>query len=483
MAFLIDGANTLDDGDLITNSLRFNGSNAYLNRTTSTASGNTKLTISYWTKGHSTGSSDVNYHFVKFDDVNNRIYLGMWDREIRFYQTTSGSATFYYRTQSNTFADPSAWYHFCLIVDTTDGTAGDRIQLYVNGTRYTDWQTETQPSQNATLRFATDTSTALHIGRYADSTDYYFDGYMAEIHYIDGQNKAASDFGETNDNGVWVPKEYTGTYGDEGFYLQFKETGTSANASGKGADTSGNGNHFDDNNMDAYDITTDTPNNNFATFNPLHQNNSVGIGDVTKGSISEGNTHFDNGGAVGGSERYYRVYSTIAIPSSGKWYWEVKPTKGTSGLGFRWVMGLSELHAKWANSSFVEWTDGSYSLKGDGHIWYNNNDHADYTDLAVDNIISFKYDADNRDLYFAINGTYENSGNAVLTSTQITTTTEKLIILQVGSEGDVETSVNFGNAPYSISSGNADANGYGNFEYAVPSGYYALCTKNLGKYG
>ena len=145
--------------------------------------------------------------------------------------------------------------------------------------------------------------------------------------------------------------------------------------------------------------------------------------------------------------------------------------------------GLSELNAAWANTSFVEWTDGSYSLKGDGHIWYNNNDLADYTDLAVNDIISFKYDADNRDLYFAINGTYENSGNAVLTSTQITTTTEKLIILQIGSEGDVETSVNFGNAPFSISSGNSDGAGYGNFEYAVPSGYYALCTKNLGKYG
>ena len=108
MAFLIGGANT-ESGDLITNSLRFNGSNAYLNRTTSTASGNTKLTISFWTKGHSTGSSDVNYHFVKFDDVNNRTYLGMWDREIRFYQTTSGSAAFYYQTQSNAFADAAAF--------------------------------------------------------------------------------------------------------------------------------------------------------------------------------------------------------------------------------------------------------------------------------------------------------------------------------------------------------------------------------------
>ena len=491
MAFLIGGANT-ESGDLITNSLRFNGSNAYLNRTTSTASGNTKLTISFWTKGHSTGSSDVNYHFVKFDDTNNRTYLGMWDREIRFYQTTSGSAAFYYQTQSNAFADAAAWYHFCLIVDTTDGTAGDRIKLYVNGTRYTDWQTETQPSQNTTLRFATDTSTDLHIGRYADSTDYYFDGYMAEIHYIDGQDKAASDFAETDDNGVWVPKKYTGTYGDEGFYLQFKETGSSANASGKGADTSGNGNHFDDNNMDAYDITTDTPNNNFATLNPLISKENGA------NTYSEGNCKISTS-----ADDYASGVSTIGV-SKGKWYYEVKliSTGGTDGYTVGITADPNEdarldvgdgNHAPLGNKA---WSYGlnSYGTSSAKAIALNSGSEIDSNDSwayqSGNDIQMVALDMDNNKLYFGENGTWGNSSDPTSGSTGTgavdVSTSYDIYFVGAGSGNNSNSTVfelNFGNPPFSISSGNADANGYGNFEYAPPSGYYALCTKNLAEYG
>ena len=482
MAFLIDGANTLDDGDLITNSLRFNGSNAYLNRTTSTASGNTKLTISYWTKGHSTGSSDVNYHFVKFDDVNNRIYLGMWDREIRFYQTTSGSATFYYRTQSNTFADPSAWYHFCLIVDTTDGTAGDRIQLYVNGTRYTDWQTETQPSQNATLRFATDTSTALHIGRYADSTDYYFDGYMAEIHYIDGQNKAASDFGETNDNGVWVPKEYTGTYGDEGFYLQFKETGTSANASGIGADTSGNGNHMTVADLTSVDTCVDTPTNNFCVWNGVDYS-----GDT---ALAEGNTE---GFASSADDYHQGARGSIAV-SSGKWYWEVKAVEvgDTSNIVFAGIISADHSFRKDKEDELLVGTYGMRSSNGNSVI--SNGSalaYATYGAAFVDgDILNLALDMDNNRLYIGKGGSWaDGSGNidesSINSYLSLSTTPSAYMPMVIGysTGAAIKYQANFGNAPHSISSGNADANGYGNFEYAVPSGFYALCTKNLAEYG
>ena len=462
MAFLIGGANTLS-GDLITNSLRFNGSNAYLNRTTSTASGNTKLTISYWTKGHSTGSSDVNYHFVKFDDVNNRTYLGMWDREIRFYQTTSGSAAFYYQTQSNAFADAAAWYHFCLIVDTTDGTAGDRIQLYVNGTRYTDWQTATQPSQNTTLRFATDTSTALHIGRYADSTDYYFYGHMAEIHYIDGQDKAASDFAETDDNGVWVPKKYTGTYGDEGFYLQFKETGSSANASGKGADTSGNGNHFDDNNMDAYDITTDTPNNNFATLNPLYNW-------YVDPTLAEGNTKVSHSAAWAGTK------GTMAV-SKGKWYWEVKLSGSEITHHHHGVQEIN-VDENAQNPQNITGTTVFFNDDG-GEIKVDSTaTTSDYGTLDSNDILGIALNMDGGS-YGQI--TFYDNGSAIASDVNLSSSSD--YVMPFGAIGNSIAEYNFGNPSFSISSGNADANGYGNFEYAVPAGHYALCTKNLAEYG
>ena len=178
---------------------------------------------------------------------------------------------------------------------------------------------------------------------------------------------------------------------------------------------------------------------------------------------------------------------TMAIPPSGKWYWEAKPNNGTNGLGFRWTMGLLASNHGYSTDNFNEWTEaigqrGSYTA--DGQIRYNNSQvGSTYTAASVNDIISFKYDSDNRNLYVAINGTYINSGNAVLTSSNITATDFLLIFLQNGSDGDVATAMNFGNPPFTISSGNADANGYGNFEYAVPSGYYALCTKNLNTYG
>ena len=374
MVFLVGGANSATGFD-IENSLRYNdGDSPSLARTPSSAGNRKTFTFSTWVKRSKIGGqqtiftaygadSNLGYNALVFGTANQ---LGLYGWSANWLVSTA------------VFRDPNAWYHIVLAVDTTDGTANDRVKLYVNGSQLTDFGTRNNPSQNDD--FAINDDEEHNIGsRAALSSDDYFDGYLAETYLVDGSQLTPTSFGETNDNGVWVPIKYTGSYGTNGFKLEYKQTGTSANASGIGADTSGNTHHWTPTNLAAIDVTTDTPTNNFCTLNPLHQHNSVGVGDVTRGTLSEGNTHFDNGGSVSGSERYYRVYSTIAIPSSGKWYWEVKPTKGTSGLGFRWVMGLSELNAAWANSSFVEWTDGSYSLKGDGHIWYNNNDHADYT--------------------------------------------------------------------------------------------------------
>jgi len=481
MVFLVGGANSASDFE-IENSLRFNDNDsAYLSITPSSAGNRRTFTYSGWIKvSYFSATSRALLSCGSDSGSNDYIMFQSGDR-LRFSFGTEGNGDI---ITTRLFRDPSAWYHIVWAVDTTQGTASDRVKLYVNGTLASDIS-GTYPDQNYDTAF--NNTEVQRIGARAYSATQYYDGYMADVYLIDGAQKAASDFGETDDNGVWVPKKYTGTYGTNGFKLEFKQTGTSANASGIGADTSGNGNHLTPTNLAAVDVCTDTPSNNFATLNPHYGSNSYAQNDTTRGTFTEGNCNFSSAGQIGGSERYYNTTSTIAIPPSGKWYWEAKPNAGDNGLGFRWTMGFLASNHGYMTNNFTEWTAangqrGAY--KADGTVWYDNSEiSSGHGTPSVNDIISFKYDSDNRDLYVAVNGTYINSGNAVLTDSNIAATDFLLIFLQNGSDGDVATAMNFGNPPFSISSGNSDANGYGNFEYAVPSGYYALCTKNLGQYG
>tara|TARA_E500000318_G_scaffold96981_1_gene97577 strand:- start:24 stop:1469 length:1446 start_codon:yes stop_codon:yes gene_type:complete len=481
MAFPVIGGTQLS-GYEINNSLRFtDGDSAYLNRLPSSAGNQQTWTWSSWIKFGNLDndtSADVifsaytgsGYNIIRFEDKQ-LDYLDYDGTDVKSVST------------NRLFRDISAWYHIVVAIDMTQSTDSNRVKIYVNGVQETSFATATyQPQNQNTL---VNSAVNHYVGR--ESGNYY-DGYIAAAYLIDGQALTPTDFGETDDNGVWIPKNYTGSYGTNGFKLEFKQLGTAADATSIGADTSGNNNHFSQTNVTpAVDRTVDTPTNNWCTLNPLDQSNSYAQNDATRGTFSEGNCNFSSAGAIGGSERYYNTTGTIAIPSSGKWYWEAKPNNGTNGLGFRWTMGFLASNHGWSNSNFTEWTEaqgqrGAY--KADGTVWYNNSQiSSGHATPSVNDIISFKYDADNRDFFVAVNGTYINSGNAVLTSSNITATDFLLIFLQNGSDGDVATAMNFGNAPFSISSGNSDANGYGNFEYAVPANYYSLCSKNLAEYG
>jgi hypothetical protein len=286
---------------------------------------------------------------------------------------------------------------------------------------------------------------------------------------------------------VWIPNTSPSvTYGNNGFKLDFADSGASAAAGNFGSDSSGNNNHFTSNSLGTNPNTTDTPHNNFATLNENDRWNSYTTQESVQGVLTKSGRNFSSNGPLGGSERYYNITGTIAVPSAGKWYWEAKPIAGSNGLGFRWTMGLFTLDRKYSTNSLRQYDNsqgqvGTYTA--DGKVSANGSVVSTYETLAVNDIVSFKYDADNRDLYIAKNGTYFNSGNAVLTSSNISDTGQKLVVLQNGSSGDVASQVNFGQPPYTIASGNSDGNGYGNFEYAVPTGYYALCTKNVAAYG
>ena len=388
--------------------------------------------------------------------------------------------------------DCSAWYHIVWAVDTTQSTNTDRVKAYVNGNAYafnnSDW-----PALNAESQWMHDQN--LYIGtNYGGGSEYDNAGYFADFCIIDGQQLTPSSFGETDeDSGIWKPKDLSElTFGDEGVWLKFDDS------SSMGADSSGNSNNFTLNNIDAANQTTDTPTNNFCTLNPI----DATVNSTYAPTISEGALKFEPTGSGSSAIR-----GTMGM-SSGKWYWEVKVATNTNG-----AMGVGTANAVVPVTSSTEGGSMWSSPTGDTHSFdmytnshfysrmsragTGNSTQVAYAsgNMSAGDIMSFAYDADNQDIYLAKNGSWTDvvSGqdptqgggtDTAYTYHSYFNNDEDNIWLPIFSEPyNQDMQVNFGNPSFSISSGNADANGYGNFEYAPPSGYYALCTKNLAEFG
>ena len=450
----------------ISNSLRFNDNDsASLSRAFSTDPSDQKLTtISFWFKiGNITSAFRALY---RFNDGSNTgaIYLRSGN-DLQFaWDLSSGSLDV---RPDGVFRDPSAWYHCHIKVDTTQGTAANRVIIRINGVERS-YGTATYPGQNTTLKHLSNGKT-YYVGGSPPNSDYYFDGYVTEFHVIDGQAKDYTDFGEFDNNGVWIPKRYTGTYGNNGFYLQFKQTGTSANSSGIGADTSGNDNHFTPTNLAATDITEDTCTNNFATLNALNYQ--------TSSALSEGNTKI-----VGVNADQFLSSSSIGV-DKGKWYVEAKLIALSGGQAqFGITSDASEQNR---NNRWVGQDSYSYGLASNDGL-YNNASTVTYSNATytTNDIISIALDLDNNLIYFYKNGTVMNSGTGYSITDPASTTNGFYFFAVSDGNSDYNATweMNFGNPPFSISSGNNDGK-YGNFEYAPPSGYYALCTKRLAEFG
>ena len=483
MVFLVGGANSASGGYEISNSLRCNGTDSYLNFTLGTPTSQRIATFSAWGKfnGQKSGSHDTSFWSMG-DDYGQAMNVVRTKGTPQIYLDDSDGKQISWDNGPN-FRDPSAWYHFVVQIDTTQSTDSNRMKWFINGTQL-DNSTNSSvgyPTQNYDIPGLASGQT-MTISKRASSSSHYIDGYIAEMIYLDGSIAAPTEFGETNDNGVWIPKEPTGlTFGNNGTWLEFKQTGTSANASGIGADTSGNTNHYTVNNLAAIDVTTDTPTNNFATLNPLANY-------FNPATLSEGNTRVDF--ANDASTSY--IISTIGV-ASGKWYCEVKgvdiPSYGEIGIASRPRQDDGNDDKLTANQYNYGYTANNGNVKSNstaGSSYGNSYSDGDMIGIAMD--------LDNNKLYFSKNGTWQNSGDPTTGSTgtgafsiaAASTTHDGVYYFAGGSNinnDDTRMDFNFGNAPYSISSGNADANGYGNFEYAVPSGYYSLCTKNLAEYG
>jgi hypothetical protein len=477
------GGATQETGYEISNSFRFDdGASTFLQRTSVANTGEDNATLSFWFKlGNIKTANNGGTIFCEGNTSGDHV-IQLYAQKIYI-----GSENFNLM-YPNLIRDPSAWYHLFVAFDSTQGTAANRVKPYLNGVLLENPTTfTTYPDQNENLNI-TKNGTTTRIGGRGNSGDESFDGYLAEFHYLDGTTKAYTDFGEFNDNGVWIPKKYTGgSYGNNGFFLEFKQTGGAADATGLGADTSGEGHHFSgDNVVGATDVTTDTPTNNFATLNPL---------DNAVLTLSEGNTKATHSNSSGGEENR----ATLGA-ANGKWYFEfqIQHTVGSLNpfaVGMMSNTGQTPLQSdlKTTEAFTSAWHTDSSTNRIESRVsgsLTNLNCNLSYPDDG--DIVNVAMDLDNGRVFFGKNGTYiqdasSNTGNpSTGANPPVSFTTGGHFYFPAihnrGSQG-LTVSLNIGQPSFSISSGNADANGYGNFEYAVPSGYYALCTKNLAEYG
>ena len=482
---IILGTNSIKDtGYNVANSLRFNkGSSDNLTRTPSSQSNLQKSTFSFWLK-RSTLGEQIIFSTGSPDTAGSLFQIYFSGNDSLHIETDSPSLV-----TNKKFRDVSAWYHILVAVDTTQGTASNRIKIYVNGVQETSFSLEQYPSQNANLHF---NKTNVHyIGVLDPTYGTYFDGYMAEVVEIDGTQNAVTDFGEfDSDSNIWKPIDVSGlTFGTNGFYLEFKESGTGTNANGMGADTSGNTNHFAVNNLTAIDQTTDTCTNNFAVINP----EDVGA----RVNLSEGNLKFI-GETSTGAEQWGRT--TFGV-SKGKWYWEMTKIANNPAIGIVTMQSpLNEVIENNTAARGLIYTGGQ--IDGQDNSGQVNALATSIADYGDNDIVSCMMDLDNGFIYFAKNGTIQigaddsTTGNPASGSsgTGAANPTSQLLtdqhdgvwspLIFDNSSNPAATAIyNFGNPTVAPSSGNADGNGHGNFEYAPPSGYLALCTKNLATTG
>ena len=366
---------------------------------------------------------------------------------LRFKESTGNSAEFLLDT-SALFRDPAAWYHIVLAFDSTQSTSTDRIKIYINGSQITSFSSASYPSLNYETRW-NNNSQATYLGLNVPAHTDYFDGYMSEVHFIDGTAYAASTFGQTDTTGVWVPIVAPSvTYGTNGYYLKFANSGT------MGTDSSGNSNNLSVGNGNVMQVG-DTPTNNFPTFNPLGTDAGLGLGSANLRAFAST------------SQSYPHIMSNFAV-KSGKWYLETLRSANsvTGGMGVFFTETDSSGNP---TEKYMYYTTGNKDTNGSQSAYGASWGQGD--------LISTTYDATNGQVSFYKNGVSQGVAFTLDTSKywqfgiQSYTTSTQEDIINFGQEGTF-----IGNK---TAGGNSDANGYGNFFYTVPSGFLALCTQNM----
>ena len=446
-----------NQGYFLTNSLRFRASaSAYLNRTFGAPTLSTKWTWSGWFKLGSITSSNKTI----FDG-------GSPDTRISYEGTGQGPGQIVISNDTTTFLltspiyrDYSSWYHLVVAFDSSQGTASNRLRLYVNGSEVTAFATDNRSSISGAIGI--NTATAHGIGKQPAGGVAYFDGYMAEINFVDGQQLTPSSFGQTSSTtGVWQPIKYTGTYGNNGFYLPFTDNSaltTSSNA-GLGKDFSGNANYWTTNNIsitsgETYDSMTDVPTltsataANYAVLNPLSAGASA--------TLSSGNLNASLAASTA------TAVSTIAFDAATTtgFYAECLVTTSTVGGPLIGIRNINTFSTSYIGSQATDYS--IYSVDGDK---YNNGSSSAYGSATSDgNVIGIA--VKNGKIYFRNNNGWFNSADfSAETGFAFSGITGTYIFGASNSNATtVVVSFNFGQRP---------------FAYTPPTGFVALNTFNL----
>jgi len=444
----------------INNSLRFRlSASASLSRTPASSGNRKTWTWSAWVK-RGTLNVQLNTLLVTkpasgANDNNTLQFSFNSDNAL-----TIGLETAYYLTTTQVFRDTSAWYHIVLAVDTTQATASNRVKIYINGTQVTAFAVDLRSSITQNQDLGINLGSQLHqIGSLA-ANSWYFDGYMADVNFIDGSAKAASDFGETDTTtGSWKPKAYTSTYGTNGYYLKFSDIATTSGSNaGLGKDFSGNANYWTTNNISVtagttYDAMIDSPTLTSATVANYAVMNPVGVIRTASASLAT----FAGGNLnVSGAANWFYAYSSIAIPiGSGKYYAEF--TINTSGGSDYIAVGINPIVGSFGATAHSS---------SEGGVWYSNNatkwlgsTNSSYgASYTAGDIIGVAVDSGASTITFYKNNTSQGS---ISFNSNLTSNTLALLGVDMYSSS---ISANFGQRPFS---------------YTPPTGYVALNTYNL----
>ena len=468
----ISGGNWPPIPTIAENSLRFDkASSDYLSKTLGTPTNRKIWTVSLWLKkcNNSSGSGGQGLIETASNGSNRGIISINSTNTFQYYENSSGTTALQYST-TRLLRDISAWFHIVVAVDTTQVTSTNRVKIYINGVQETAFNISTAPSQNYDTNLNSATTSVIGAAT-PYSVGYYFDGYMSEFILIDGQQLEPTSFGQFNANGIWTPILIgISSYGTNGFRLKFE------NSASLGLDSSPNGNNFTVNNLTSIDQSTDIPTNNFATLNPL----------AAQGGSSSGpsGVTFSNGNLEVGSVVGETAIGNLGV-DTGKWFWEVKVLTDQDGLTIGGANQYYNLDAELGYNSPSSPADakvfGYYG--GNGNKFITVGDGSQFTGygsaIAVNDIVGVALDLDGNQVTFYKNGTSQGTFSITALGSG------EVYFPAVGnwSASAITTSFNFGSPAFTIASSNSDANGYGNFEYAVPSGYYALNTKNLAEFG
>jgi hypothetical protein len=470
---------SISTGFDIDNSLKFESDNSEeLQRNVSSSGSRQTATVSMWIKRTELGVAQYLFTYGNTDNDNGRTFARFQADDTLWI---AGGNTLW-RGTARVFRDTSAWMHIVIAFDTTQSTANDRFKLYINGVQETSFLTINNPSQNDILGLNFQKQV---IGYNSVDGGSYFNGYMAEIVHQDGTASAPTEFGETDsDTGIWIPKDVSGVAsGTNGFYLDFED------ASNLGNDASG-GTDFTLNNITSADQALDTPTNNFAIISNAMRDNS----ELSYSTVSDGGTRF----RTTTSSKWVTSVSSIGV-TKGKWYAEFNVI-GARPNNWWGIASMEQLNNNSGYSSAgsrlgesgKNWSIGYYQANGK----LDEQQNSGYTTtsswgsvVSQNQIVGVALDMDNHKLYMSVNNVYQNSGNPVTGANAITfDDTETVAIANsgysLGGGNDTITGYNFGGyRTGGLPSQATDENGYGAFRYAPPSGYYALCTKNLAEYG